>query len=84
MFKVEFSRSTEKDLLKLPRDKQRLVARKLLTLKEDPFLGKPLSGELKGYLTVRVWPYRIVYEFLPKTKTVFIYKIQHRKEVYKN
>ena len=84
MIKVELSKSAEKNLLKLPKHKQKLIARKLLILKSDPFLGKPLSGKLKGTLSIRVWPYRIVYEFNPKTKNVMIYKIQHRKEVYRD
>ena len=84
MIKVEFSKTAEKNLLKLPKDKQKFVAKKILILKSDPFLGKPLSGKLKGTLSIRVWPYRVVYEFNSKTKTVMIHKIQHRKEVYRN
>ena len=84
MIKVEFSKSAEKDLLKLPRNKQKLVTKKLIVLKSDPFLGKPLSGKLKGTLSVRVWPYRVVYEFNHKTRTVMIHRIQHRKEVYRS
>lgn len=84
MIKVELSKSTVEDLRKLPKNKGKLVARKLLNLESDPFLGKPLSGKLKGVLSIRVWPYRIIYEFNPKAKTVMVHKIQHRKEVYKH
>ncbi len=84
MIKVELSKSAEKNLLELPKDKQKLIAKKISILKIDPFLGKPLSGKLKGALSIRVWPYRIIYEFDSKTKIVIIHKIQHRKDVYRN
>lgn len=84
MVNVTVSKSFEKDLLKLPKNTQKLVARKLLVLKNDPYLGKPLSGKLKGSFSIRIWPYRALYQYSLKTKTVYIYKIQHRKEVYRN
>ncbi len=30
-------------------------------LREDPFAGKKLQGELYGLYSLRVWPYRIIY-----------------------
>jgi mRNA-degrading endonuclease RelE of RelBE toxin-antitoxin system len=34
----------------------------LLKLAGDPYLGRPLLGELKGKFSLRLWPYRIIYE----------------------
>jgi len=84
MISVTITTSFEKKLLKAPKNIQKLVARRLLTLKSDPYFGKPLSGKLKGSFSIRVWPYRILYQFNQKTKCVYVYKIQHRKDVYKN
>jgi len=84
MIKVELSRFAEKNFLELPTDKQKIVSKKLTILKSDPLLGKPLSGKLKGLSSIRVWPYRIIYEFDQTAKIIKIHRIQHRKEVYKN
>jgi len=84
MINVIVTESFEKNLVKLPKNIQRLVVRRLLTLKNDPYFGKPLSGKLKGSFSIRVWPYRILYQFDQKLKKIFVYKIQHRKDVYKN
>ena len=84
MVKVEITKAAEKDLDKLPQNIKKLLSKKILILKIDPRLGKPLSGKLKGSFSLRIWPYRMVYLFDPKKQTVFIYKVQHRKEVYKD
>lgn len=51
-------------------------------LSKDPFSGKPLKGELKGYWSFRVGIYRIIYVIKNNEITVEILRIQHRKEVY--
>ncbi len=48
----------------------------------DPFIGKPLKGELKGYWSYRVGNYRIIYSILHLEIIVEVLRIQHRKEVY--
>lgn len=42
--------------------------------------GKNLSGNLKNFRSARIGSYRIIYEV--KNKTIVIYVIGHRKEVY--
>lgn len=81
--RVEYSRTAEKQLEKLPRDKQISVLRKIDQLKSDPHLGKKLKGEFADFYSLKVWPYRIIYRFLPREKLIFINVIQHRQNVYK-
>lgn len=81
---VILSNDAQEDFIKLSRPERSKVDRKLKYLKENPFIGKPLTGELKHFFTIRAWPYRILYEFIQKEKVVKVYRIQHRKEVYKN
>ena len=42
--------------------------------------GEPLSRTLKGYWKLRVGDYRVIYKTSEKTVTVF--RIGHRKEIY--
>ncbi len=51
----------------------------------DPLgFGKPLRYSFKGHRRLRVGDYRVVFRIEPKTHTVLIVMIKHRKEVYKN
>lgn len=52
-------------------------------LKEDPFIGKPLTRELTGRFTFKVGPYRIVYLVNNKDKIIKILTFGHRSTVYK-
>lgn len=49
----------------------------------DPFSGKKLEGDLKDYYSVRVPPYRIVYEIYKKELIIIVIRIGHRQGVYK-
>jgi mRNA interferase RelE/StbE len=51
-------------------------------LSRDPYIGKRLVGELKGYWSYRVGFYRIIYVIRQAEIIVEILRIQHRKEVY--
>ena len=53
-----------------------------LELSRDPHVGKPLRGELKGYWSLRVGAYRIIYSILKEEVVVEVLRIHHRKEVY--
>ncbi|MBI4224456.1 MAG: type II toxin-antitoxin system RelE/ParE family toxin [Deltaproteobacteria bacterium] len=48
----------------------------------DPYIGKPLKGELKGYWSYRVGVYRMIYVIRQMQIIVEVLRIQHRKEVY--
>jgi len=48
----------------------------------DPFKGKGLLGNLKGYYSYRIRDYRIIYEIDNEKLHVYIEKIAHRKESY--
>lgn len=52
-------------------------------LVENPYIGKPLVGNLSPYYRLRVADYRIVYEINEDEVVVIVVKIQHRKDVYK-
>lgn len=76
------SRKAEKELSDLTKKDRERVIKKLRLLREGPLSGKPLLGKLAGFRSLRVWPYRIIYEF-EKPRRVAVHKILHRQEVYK-
>lgn len=74
----EFRRDTSKVRDRLV---QRRVEKMVHRILINPEVGKPLSHELKGLRSLRVPPFRLVYEV--RGERVILHKFQHRKEVYR-
>ncbi len=73
----------KKELSKVPREYQQRIRLVLRSVASNPFEGKKLEGELKGKYSIRVWPYRIIYEIYEKHLIVSVIHIGHRKDVYR-
>lgn len=71
-----------KQYKKLPRKEQNKLKQKLFSLESNPYSGKPLKGELSGYYSLRVWPYRIIYTIHKHLKQIHITAILHRQGAY--
>lgn len=80
--KVILSKNASREYEKLPKPAQKKLIKKLISLQEGEE-GKALAGELKGYYSLRVWPYRIIYSINSKEKRIEVHKIAHRQGVYK-
>ncbi len=84
MYQLILSRKTEKFLATLQKANLRLFNQLLQALDKisiDPSCAKGLVGNLKGYYSYRVRSYRIIFE--KEHSTIYVEKIEHRKEVYK-
>jgi len=83
-YRIELRKSAERSLKKLDRKYQNYVYEKMLELAHNPRGSKceKLSGVENGYRKV-AWPYRILYTIDDSQKTVDVYLIAHRKEVYR-
>ena len=83
-FRVEWKKSTRKDLRKLPPNVVDRVLETVEQLAENPFPAgvEKLAGSEHAY-RVRVGDYRVVYEVVTKTKLVEIQRVRHRKDVYR-
>ena len=80
---IELSASAEKDLKRLPRDRQARIAHAIDEMEANPLAGdvKPLKGpEWKGRYRKRVGPYRIIFGVDHKVKHVSISAILVRSE----
>jgi mRNA interferase RelE/StbE len=75
--------SAQKDLDFFPDREIKKIFNRLLQLKEEPRpIGVQKLTAMEGY-RIRIGNYRILYEINEQSKIVSIYRIKHRKEVYK-
>ena len=83
MYKVIFDPGAEKEFLKLDLKSQKLVATKIIDLKEGNFAtDKSLQGKHKGKYRKRAGNYRIVYLKENNLLLISVIRVAHRKEVY--
>ena len=80
---VIISKDAHKQYEHLSKSEQIKVRKKILLLAENPTAGKKLVGELRGIRSLRVWPYRIIYEINEAKKRIEVHKIAHRQGAYK-
>ncbi len=83
MYRLVITINAQKSLNKLSlKDKKRIDSgfNKII---ENPFSGKKLNGELQDKYSIKIWPYRIIYEIRKQILLVIILKVGHRKNVYK-
>ncbi len=85
-YKVLLKRSAAREIEKLPTTKDRLrVVRRIQGLASDPRPSgaEKLTGQEDRY-RVRQGRYRIVYAIDDEANTVTVFKVAHRKEVYRD
>jgi mRNA interferase RelE/StbE len=83
-FRIEWKKSTRKDLRKLPPSIEGRIVEAVGDLAENPFPHgvEKLRGSQHAY-RIRLGDYRIVYEVVVELKLVEIQRVRHRKDVYK-
>ena len=76
-------RQAYKGLESTPADYARLIAKHIDLLQDNPCPNdsKKLKGDA-GY-SLRVGTYRVLYDIEDKARLVTIYRIKHRREVYR-
>lgn len=83
MVEVRFTSQAQKNYDKLPEKSiRKRIIQAIRKLAQKPQSGKKLQGKLEGTYSLRVWPYRILYEFTGE-KNILITDIGHRKDIYK-
>jgi len=80
-YQVGLSPAAQRDLRRLPREVQALLARPIQALAENPRPAgvRKLRGEERTW-RIRVGPYRIVYDVLDERALVVILKVTRRSE----
>lgn len=83
-WKIFYKERARKDLQKIPTAWRQKLLAAIENLQTDPFQGKKLQGQLSGIYSLRIWPYRILYEVYKKKIIIVVLHIGHRQGVYKN
>lgn len=83
MYRVQLQKRAEKELSKLPLEIQKRVSASLIYLGYDPFIGEPLQGNLRGFYSLHLHPYRVIYEIFRDKLLVLVVRVRHRKDAYK-
>lgn len=81
-YQIQLLEKAKKELDKIPFVYQQKIFKSFKLLSQSPFLGKKLKGELKGYYSLKIWPYRIIYGVDKKRLALIIFKIGHRQGIY--
>jgi len=71
----------ERQLRSLDRDARERALSKIIELANGEMQGKALRGPRRGFYTIRVGKYRIIYKVL-KPCEIELYTIGHREAVY--
>jgi mRNA-degrading endonuclease RelE of RelBE toxin-antitoxin system len=85
-FRVLLTPSFQRDLERLPSDVQERVLKAIGILGTSPFGPPPrikrLKGKGVGQWRLEVWPYRIRFDV--EGSDVVLYRVRHRKEIYRD
>ena len=84
VYTIVIAPRAKKQICGLPQHIQNRVAAILEdVLARDPFKGKQLRGDLKGFFAYRVGDYRIIYDLARGKLIVMVVSVMHRREVYR-
>ena len=84
MYKLIIKKSARKELDSIPKQQFLKIDKAILSLKENPFphpASKKLKGEDKRRL--KTGDFRVIYTVDENGRTVTIYRVRHRKDVYR-
>lgn len=83
IYEVEFVRSAQKELSKLPRQTSLRIVKAVYELSTDPRKGnvRPMVGTKSWRL--RVGDYRVIYDISDKRLVILVIRVRHRKEAYR-
>jgi mRNA interferase RelE/StbE len=80
MYQLNVAPTFSKGLKLLEKATQIKILTEVNTLKNDPFVGKPLRGDWRGVYSLRIGTYRVLYTI--KGIKVNLLYVGHRKHIY--
>lgn len=83
-YTVEFTGAAAREVRKLEPQVRRRVLSQIQGLEENPRPEdcRKLAGEENAW-RIRVGDYRVLYEVVDETVTVVVFRVAHRREVYR-
>ena len=83
-YNIRFKRSAVKELETIPKNDLQKIIKRIQDLSSNPRPAGSQKLSNSGHHRVRQGDYRIIYLIIDAVKTVEIYKVSHRKEVYRS
>ncbi len=85
MYRAEITEDVVRDLRQLDKQVAQRLLKRLKWLEEnfERITPEPLSGPLAGLYKFRVGDYRVLYDIFRKEQVLVIFRVRHRREVYK-
>lgn len=83
-YEVEFVKSAQKDLNKLPPQINLRISKAIYKLGADPRKGNARPMVATTSWRLRVGDYRVVYDIFDNKLTILIIRIRHRKAAYRD
>jgi mRNA interferase RelE/StbE len=81
-YQIILPKNAQRDLASIDSRYLNKIKTVLLSMGQDPFIGKKLKGELERIYSYRVGPYRILYEIKKRELIVLVIRIASRQGVY--
>jgi mRNA interferase RelE/StbE len=84
MHEILLAKAAEKDLKRLSPEVFHRIVQKIRALAEEPRPPgcRKLSGTERDY-RIRIGEHRVLYEILDEPRVVRIYRVSHRRDVYR-
>ena len=82
MYRVKLTPTAAKIFNRLHPDIQKQLKSTLKALYDTPHMGKALQGKLIDFRSLKMKRYRAIYQIDNQNKTVIIYAIGHRRDIY--
>lgn len=82
-YEIIFAPAFKRDLKNLDNETKERLAAALERLATEPYLGKGLTGSLKGLFSLRIGIYRLLYSIIEGKKQLLLYEFGKRDSVYK-
>ena len=83
-YKVNFAKSVKKDFRKIPKLEVSKILNEIEELAKNP--RSPKTKKLKGenLYRLRVGNYRVIYDIQDNLMLIFVVKLGHRDDIYRN
>lgn len=82
-YAIHLTKRAQKDLGELQKKDLVRILRALRRLEEDPRIGFPLVGRLKGRWKLKVGSLRIIYTINDNELIIIVITVGHRRDIYR-
>lgn len=83
-FSIRIKGSAAGDLRRIANSERLQIVAAIDRLKENPYLGSALKGELRGLRRLRAGDFRVIYELRDDALVVLVVRTAHRREAYRS